>query len=346
MRKGLIAVSGIIALLLVACSSTQPSSSSTQPSNSNHGNVSKSAELPVVTIGEAVKIVTGTPISVAIKKGYFTKHGVSVKTESLSGSSAAISAMTAGSIQFSFASASSLLLAVSHDVPLTAISAFDQGIPLQLVVSKKWISSHHLSATAPLKERMQGLEGSTLVSTGSTSFTFMKLLMKTYGIPINSVKFVAVSSESASLAALQHGLADEIFESPPLSVEAVDRGIGIVWLQPDKVNPLFKSAYDIVITTTPKYLKAHKATVQAVAAGLADGINYVIDHPADAADIEHSSVFPNTSLPTIRSSLAVIPYVQNGAQNSSGWNSTVRLLESSGQLKKSVSPAGHWISVK
>jgi ABC-type nitrate/sulfonate/bicarbonate transport system substrate-binding protein len=98
--------------------------------------------MPKVTIAKAVNTEPFAAADVALKLGYFSQAGLDAKVVTLGGSSVANAALQSGSVQFVLASAASVLLATSRNVPLLVVGGINKGESLQLVVVNRWIKAH------------------------------------------------------------------------------------------------------------------------------------------------------------------------------------------------------------
>jgi NitT/TauT family transport system substrate-binding protein len=88
-------IGAVTALLVAACSST----SSTPSGGATTGSTQKSAglEKPTITVG-VLPVIDDAPLEIAIKNGYFTQQGLTVKTTPLVQSTAAVPALLHGTV--------------------------------------------------------------------------------------------------------------------------------------------------------------------------------------------------------------------------------------------------------
>ncbi len=143
----------------------------------------ESGGLPTVIIGKAVDTIGFSTVDVAQAMGYFKDAGVNVQTKLLQGSSQTNAALQGGSIQFATLSSTALLLAASHGVKLQAVTSLDYGVSVQVVVNNSWAQSHHIDASQPLKQRMQGLAGAKDAAISSTGESVLALMLNRNGVP-------------------------------------------------------------------------------------------------------------------------------------------------------------------
>lgn len=299
--------------------------------------------LPTVTIGKAVDTIPFTVVDVAIAQGYFKKNGVNVKEELVQGSSVANAAMVGGSMQFTCEAAVPLMLARSHGVPIMAVDALDDGVTLQLVVSKKWLAKHPITSSASFKQKMADLNGSIFAEVGTTDQAFYALLRGWAGLPKRKgYRVEALSSLAAVAVAVQRGIIDVTIQSPPHSVQLAQQGYATEFVDRKDVKQFNNVAYDI-LTTTSAYAKQHPKITKHVATAIAEALNFMRDHPKQTLVLEQKH-FPKLSKAVLLNSLQFIPFAKNGMQSEKGWNSALQLAQQTGFVKgvKSVPEGDYW----
>ena len=112
----------VSAVGLAACGSSVPASSGTPVPSAT----SSTSAMPKVTIAKAVNTEPFAAADVALKLGYFSQAGLDAKVVTLGGSSVANAALQSGSVQFVLASAASVLLATSRNVPLLVVGGINK----------------------------------------------------------------------------------------------------------------------------------------------------------------------------------------------------------------------------
>ncbi len=270
-----------------------------------------------VTIGKAVDTIGFTTVDVAQSKGYFAKEGVSTKEELLGGSSTAFAALQSGSVQFVTASSTALLNAKSKGVPLQAVASLDYGVSLQLIASNDWIKSHHLSANQPLNTVMRGLTGATLGVISTTDLTYNHFLMKAAGVDQGKFKTITIKTQSAALAALQHGQIDAFLLSPPNSFLAQAQGGAQIIASLHAVPLLSKMAYDVLVVDS-SYAKSHPGTVKSVATAMAMADNAMAKDPNSVLSVEKKH-YPAMSDQVLLQSLKYVTFAPDGKMSQSQW---------------------------
>ena len=291
-------------------------------------------KLPTVTVAKAVDTIGFSAVDVAQAMGYFKDAGVNVKTTLLQGSSQATAALQGGSIQFATLSSTALLLAASQGVKLQALTSLDHGVSVQIVATKDWASKHGITATAPLGQRMKGLEGAKDAAISSTGTSVLKLMMDQNGADSSKVDFVTVGSDAAGSAALGHGTLQVFVGSPPSSYYMADNADSQIVANATEVPALKDMAYDILITN-PSWAAANAKTATAVATALARAENLMATDPDKviALELEH---FPSYSKDELMQSLEQVQWTTDGTFTQAMWDDAVKVAQEMGQLKGTV----------
>jgi len=322
-----------VAAVLAACGSSSAVSSSVKSAPTTVA-ATTTTSLGRVTIAKAVNTEDLTAVDVAQKEGYFTQAGVDVKSILVGGSSVVNASLQSGSVQFGLASAAAVLLAESHNIPLVVVGAITQGDNAQLVVSNSWIKSHNLSPTQPIAARIKGLEGTKFARLSTSDGAALSDFEQETGVPASSISNVAINSESAMLAAMQHGLVQEFIASPPTSTIAVLDSLGTVLASARDLKFGAGQEYNVLITT-PAYAKAHPATVTAVTTALSKALSDMsAQTPAALATVQ--SVFPTLTPAVVKSSLGFFSFAKGMQQSQTGWNDALSFAQATGILKPGV----------
>ena len=301
---------------------------------SKAGAAGAAGAMPTVTIGKAVDTIGFSAVDVAQAMGYFKDAGVNVKTTLLQGSSQATAALQGGSIQFATLSSTALLLAASQGVKLQAVTSLDHGVSVQVVSTKDWASQHDISASAPLAQRMKGLEGAKDAAISSTGTSVLKLMMDQNGADSSKVDFVTVGSDAAGSAALGHGTLQVFVGSPPSTYYMADNANSEIVANATEVPAMKDMAYDILITN-PSWASGNSKTATAVATALARAENLMATDPDKVIALEQKH-FPSYSKDELMQSLKQVEWTTNGTFTQPMWDDAVKVSQEMGQLKGKV----------
>jgi len=294
----------------------------------------ESGGLPTVIIGKAVDTIGFSTVDVAQAMGYFKDAGVNVQTKLLQGSSQTNAALQGGSIQFATLSSTALLLAASHGVKLQAVTSLDYGVSVQVVVNNSWAQSHHIDASQPLKQRMQGLAGAKDAAISSTGESVLALMLNRNGVPPESVHFVTVGSDAAAAAALGHDTLQVFVGSPPSTYYMAENTGSTILASASEIDQMRDMAYDLLITT-PGFASDQTKTATAVTTALARAENLMRTDPAKVLDIE-AKHFPSYSRDHLMKSLQSVQWTTDGLFTQAMWDDAVAVTKEQGQLTSNV----------
>lgn len=332
------------ALLAAACGSGSSSSAAKAPSSTAAPPASAGGSLTTVKIGKATNTEDMLAINLAQQQGFFRDAGINVKIALLGGSSVANAALQSGSIQFSVASATSVLLAASRGVPLQAVGAIDQSDPAQLVVANSWVKKKNLSPSEPLAQRIQGLQGATFAALSTSDKSVLAEFEKVANVPSSSIDAVSISSEAAMLTAMQHNEAQAFIASPPTSNLAVGNGYGTVIANASELKYANDEEYNVLITT-PAYAKAHPKIITGMTTAIGRALALMASQDPKAITLIHST-FPTLSTSVIKASLSSLKLVPSMQQTSQGWQDALTFGKETGFIKSTgsinASSGGIW----
>lgn len=275
------------------------------------------ADLGTVIIGKANDTIGLSVADIAEHEGYFEHRGVHVQIVVLGNSTVANSALIAGNVQFTGASASALLLARAKGLPFLAVAQTATGSPLQLVVGKKLLASAGVTRRTPLKRRLEALQNAVLAVTGPTDHGAYNTAFRAVGVAPHA-RFVVLRNQAAAAAAVENGQADAFFASPPSVFQIVAKGVGEILLSGSEIPGWGDAVYNVVITLH-SYVQAHPDTVRAVAQAIGAGDEFVRAH-REATLVILGQHFRGLGRPVLAQSLQVVTFAEHGRMTQQQWD--------------------------
>lgn len=226
-----------------------------------------------VRINQAVKTLTYLPLYVAIDNGYFEDEGVNLKLDTGGSGSAAFSAVLGGSADFSIQDP--VLSPKSHmnggdGVVVSGV----MNAPAEYLVGKDSTS---------VTDDLTTLEGKKVIVSPEPDSTWAFM---TYLISKNNLKNVELINVSIGneLAAVAAGQADYAVVAEPNASKAVmQQGLHEVYSFP-KDSGWAPYAFSS-LTSTKKYVDAHKSETQAVVNAFEKACQYIYANPDGAIKI-------------------------------------------------------------
>jgi NitT/TauT family transport system substrate-binding protein len=287
-----------------------------------------------VTFAKAVDTFGLDVVNIAQMQGFFKKEGIDPKIEVVGNSTIADSALMGGQAQFTLVGSLPLLLGRSHNLPLISVNELDYGVPLQMIVSNKWIAQHHLSTSQSVQTRLKGLQGSVLGQIGPTDLDFFRYMMSISGVSSSSVRVVKMGSDPAAAAAIEKGVIDEFAVSPPQSLQVAAQGYGKILLNYKTIPQFRDMTYDLIVTSQP-YAQAHPDVVGRVATAVGMADNFIRQHPKQSlADLE--KLWPHLSPSVVQQSFHILTFASDGLQSAQRWQNAVNAFQTFGVIKGTV----------
>jgi NitT/TauT family transport system substrate-binding protein len=319
-----------------AAAHTSAAGSASSAPAASSGKAAAPSSLGTVTVGKAGNTLGATLIDLAKAKGFFAQRGIKVKDAVLHGSTSVIAALNGGSVQFGFIAASPLLLARQKGFKVITVAEATHGTPLQLVASKSLVTKNGLTASSPLKQRVEALNGGVMGNSGPTDEGAFKLLFKTVGVS-PKVRFVHIAGQSEALAAMKNGELQAFFQSPPSSVEAVASGIAVDLVRGDEVPGWSNPVFQILVASAP-WAQAHPAQARAVASAVGEAAGFMVAHPNQALAFEEH-YFPTLKPQVLKASLAIMHFTPGGTMTAAQWAAARNIAVGEGFLPASVKVA-------
>ena len=233
-----------------------------------------SAHADTITVTHWGAAFYGAPYAVAMEKGFFRKHGVDITGVLTStGGGTSVRNTLAGDLPFGEVALPAAIEAINNGQPLKIIGSGAQSIGDILWMAKKGAPYHSLK---DLVGRKVGF-----TSPGSVTNMLILMAMKAEGIDRNSIRIVPAGGIGANVSAVMNGALDAGMSGEPVWAENEDKLEVVFWIK-DILPP---NMMQTVAVTTSDYLKEDPAKLKAILAGRRDGVDYIIAHPDEAADI-------------------------------------------------------------
>lgn len=222
-----------------------------------------SAGSPAATATMLWVAVTGSQAVAWVTKegGYFTRNGVDVHLEYLSGSPTAAAVLVSGRVDFVQMAGPAVVAADARGAHLVMVMGFVTQ-PAFVVV------------TVPEIQTPEQLRGKTIavVKVGSSDDFMLREALTHWGMrPDADVKITGVGSVAAQLAALSKHLVDGAVFDPPNDVVAVRAGARVLVRVADLGVPYQAAG----LVTSREYIRAHADIVAKVVRAMIEGVHRI-----------------------------------------------------------------------
>lgn len=231
------------------------------------------AQAETITVTHWGNVLYGAPYAVAMEKGFFRDAGVDITgILTSSGGGTSIRNTLAGDIPYG-------------EVATTAvIEATKAGIPIRLVNTGAWVADT-VWATLPDSpiNSIKDFVGKKIGISSPNGGTHMYMLraLTAAGIDPGSVDLVPVGGTGSSLSAVLTGAVDASYITEPAWSTNKEKLKAVMWLS----DVLPRHNVETVGIVTDEFAKEHPDVVRGIIAARRKGVDYIYEHPEEAADI-------------------------------------------------------------
>jgi NitT/TauT family transport system substrate-binding protein len=269
----------------------------------------------------------GVPYAVAMEKGIFKKNGVEVTgILTAAGGGTAVRNTLAGGIPFGEVSLAAAVQAINAGQKLIIIGAGAWSVADQMWVVK----------TDSTLKGIKDLVGKQVAYTapGSVSNMIILMALKANGVTPHQVKLVPAGDLGANISAVASGAVDAGF-SDELFYAQHKELVKPLFLVRDVLDPRMMQT---VMITTSEYGKAHPDIIKGLINARREGLAYMLEHPAEAADIT-AKAYNNPNIELFRDHVRELikeNYWSDGRLDYASMNHMVEGLQITGQMKGNV----------
>ena len=268
----------------------------------------------------------GAPYAVAMEKGFFKKHGVDITGILTSqGGGTSVRNTLAGDLPFGEVALPAAVEAINNGVPLRIIGGGVQTVADILWMAKKGSPLHGI----------KDLVGKKVGFTSPGSVTNMLILMafKAQGIDAKSVKLVPAGGIGANVSAVVNGAIDAGMSGEPVWAQNEDKLQPVFWTK-DVLPP---NMTQTVAVTTEEFAKTGGAKLRGIIEGRREGVNYIMAHPDEAAEITAKAYNGDPALyKKVFARFVAMHYWSDGRFDYDGMNRMVEGLQIVGKQKGAV----------
>lgn len=190
--------------------------------------VEVSAQLREVVIPVSSMSFATAAVRVAAELGIFERHGLKARVVAMESGNAAISALVSRSSEVAVAGPGELIAARSRGLPIVLVADTYRGLGASLVLSNDVIKAKGLTASAPVEDRLNALDG-LLIATPSATSAYTVAFRSAAESAHATIRFTYMA-QPTMMAALESGAIQGFIASAPFWAMPVARGSGTMWL--------------------------------------------------------------------------------------------------------------------
>lgn len=264
-RAASVTAIAVIAVLLAACGGG--SSSGGGASNAQGGGT-------VVTV-DTLPILNGTPLKLAIDKGFFKRQGITIKTKLFQTGNDIVLSLVNHSGDVGFIGYVPAMVADSHGIPVRVVSASDDGGATQ---ATDW-QTILVKKNSPIRT-VTDLEGKTIAVNAlkNVGEVVVRSSLKKLGVPPYSVKLVAVPFPQER-AALNNGQVDAIWAAEPFLTQALTLDGDRQVMAPSAV--LGKYWPNGCYAAIQSWISGHASVAARFRTAMNEALQYAASHPQE-----------------------------------------------------------------
>jgi len=187
-----------------------------------------------------------SPFAVSALAGYLDDEALTVETQNVDGSTAALQALATGGADVALAGAEATIAARSNGVPVKIFGALTVNFPYALAVPE----GSDISDTADLAGKKIGV-----ISLASASYAFARGVVESAGLDAeNDVEYVPLGGAATATTALASGEVDALAYFTRAYASMENQGVSLTYL-PNP--PEFDDLFSVVLVTTDRMLDEH-----------------------------------------------------------------------------------------
>lgn len=284
------------------------------------------AEL-VVHVG-FLPIYVDLPLFVAHQRGLFQEHDVHVQLHRHNASPELAESLTSGTIVAGASIAYANLLRLESAAPGN----------LKMFMVDAENKDNYLSSVVVLPssriDSMESLRGRSIGSfPGPEATTFLKLVLRKYGLTADRDIRISELQSGAHISALKTGAVDALFTYEPIATQAVQE-LGATKLLPGAVEREIISPWQAgVWVIRSDFLEKHTETARSFIAAIYDAVDYIRENPSIAKSVLNDW----TSIPSkVAAATPTIPFTKIGEIDLTALQKHADILHQNGVFPKRV----------
>lgn len=265
----------------------------------------------------------GAPYAVAMAKGFFKKRGVDITGILTSaGGGTSVRNTLAGDLPFGEVALPAAIMAINSGQPLTFIGGGVESIADILWITQKDSSINSIKDIVGKKV--------SFTSPGSVTNMLILMCMKAANIDRKDVTLVPAGGIGANLSAVLNKAVDTGMTGEPIWSENKDKVKPAFWTK-DCFPPEMTQT---VMITTKEFAQTGGDKLRAIIAGRREGVEYIIKHTDESADIVAKAYNGDPKLyREVFKNFVAINYFGDGRFNFKGMDRMAEGMEIIGQIK-------------
>lgn len=223
---------------------------------------------------------------VADDEGFWKKQGLDVTVQVIQGVGST-NAVIAGSIDFGFASATTITRATARGQKLLALSTQSQQSGEDILIRKSIADAAHFDPNAPLDVRAKVLDGHSFAvgGVGSIPDVIIKVVAQQAGVPLANI-VTSPMSPDAAVAAFDRGAIDGFVSGPPFAQIGLIEGNAVLVSDATKGEPKeYSPVSSGLVLARADYCPAHRSICTEFIHGIVEALDFIRGHRTETLAI-------------------------------------------------------------
>jgi len=223
---------------------------------------------------------------IADDEGFWKKQGLGVSVQVIQGVGST-NAVIAGSMDFAFASATTITRATARGQKLLALSTQSEQSGEDILIRKSIAEAAHFDPNAPLNLRGKVLAGHSFAvgGVGSIPDVIIKVVAQESGVPLTNV-VTSPMAPDAAVAAFDRGAIDGFVSGPPFAQIALLHGTAVLVSDATKGEPKqYSPVSSGLVLARADFCPAHRSICTKFIHGIVEAVDFIRTHRSETLAI-------------------------------------------------------------
>jgi ABC-type nitrate/sulfonate/bicarbonate transport system substrate-binding protein len=323
-------VASVVMTVVVACGpAATPSPSPTSSAQASSSAAPTPLQPATLKIGVGVNIPAYAQADKNLSEEFFQAQKLTVENVTLQGDPTVIAAVQNGDVNMGLLVSNGVPPAVEAGRSIIAIYSVNRTMPMDMVVSQKFLDRAKVSPSDDVTKRLAALKEGKFgtVSLGGVSETMPRYLVKVAGGDPAASEIVAMGSAPQLITGVAQGLIDGFMLSPPTGWTVEAQSQGKILLKGSEIRDLLPYEW-VVVVARQDWAKANGDLIRRYARALSAASDFMTKDTKGAAERLKKS-YPIYTQELLERSVKFFADLadQRGRMSVQGWDNVLKVEE-------------------